>query len=158
MNTPLIIRKFFPVSKEKLYELFTNKEKMTHWFYDQDFYTADIKMDFRESGPFTIEIMTDIGASHVHTGEYFKIIPNQKLVFSWESALIKDSFVSLLFEDIVPHEQSILTLGHTNIHDQETKEAQAEFWQHCLRHLKNYIKNPEPFVTYHESFYDKLVG
>lgn len=155
MEKPLIIRKIFHTSRENLYELFTNKEKMTQWFFDQDYFTADIKMDLQESGPLSVEILTDIGAHHPHNGEFFRIVPNHKLVFSWETDTLKDSMVTLVFDDIIEGKESCLSLLQTGLHTLEEATENREFWLNCFRHLEDYIADPLPFAVYNDPDYDQ---
>ncbi len=82
----LVIDRDFNVPVKKLFDAFTNVEKLKAWFWPNGLYSDHIEMDFREGGKYFINMkgMEDHGGGMI--GQFEEIIPNKRIVLTSQLA------------------------------------------------------------------------
>jgi uncharacterized protein YndB with AHSA1/START domain len=74
-----------------------------------------------------------------HVGEYKEIIPPRKIVFTWNSEMVKDTLLTIELEEVNGYTE--LTLTHDLFLSAEEKERHHQGWEGCLQNLGHYF-NP----------------
>lgn len=94
MEEPIIVKKTFAVSKEKLWSALTNPMEMKVWFFE-------IIDDFIPEVGFTTQfLITNEGRNFTHIWKVTEVIPYKKILTNWTFVEYEgDSFVSFTIEE-----------------------------------------------------------
>ena len=142
MNTgnTLVLKRTFPASCERLFTMWTSAELMMKWFCPGKEMTVPVaEVDAREGGSYRIVMQNKDGETHSPSGIYEKVVPNEKLIFSWkwaDSDLI--TRVTIDFRAVSDAETE-LTLTHEGFPETEVRDRHNEGWQGCLSRLADAI-------------------
>jgi uncharacterized protein YndB with AHSA1/START domain len=132
----LVLKRTFPASCERLFSMWTSAEKMMTWFCPGEHMTVPVaEVDAREGGSYRIVMQNQDGETYSPSGVYEKVVPNEKLIFSWkwaDSELI--TRVTLEFRAVSDAETE-LTLTHEGFPETEIRDRHNEGWEGCLSRL-----------------------
>ena len=132
----LNIKEEFNTSVEKLYTAWSNEELVKRWFGPaDDMVVPEAKLDVVEGGHYRIVIENSAGEQFIVGGSYKEVIPNKRLVFSWQwenSPVI--TTVELNFTAL-SDQRSALELIHTEFEDQESCDHHMQGWGGCIAKL-----------------------
>ena len=110
MNTPpdqsLVIVRTLDAPPELVYEAWTSAEHARRWWYPrqggQDFACVAFAMDFRVGGDYRYCIRSPQGQDTWAHGTYREIVPNQRLVFTfqweWAPEPSDETLITVTFE------------------------------------------------------------
>lgn len=130
----LIIKKKIHTSPEKIFDAFTNADILNKWF------TSNAKVDLRVNG--------DYSNADGDTGKYIEIVPNSKLVFSWENK--NHCPGSLITVDIKQEsENCYVKLTHSELKSVEDIEHMKSGWNWAMSNVKSFLEEGK-VVTYEE--------
>lgn len=153
MGERLTITKKFMGTPETIFSDFVVPEKLEHWFFEEDYWTAQANVDLRPGGKYSIEMLTDIGNSFIHDGKFLEVSPRKdRLKFTWGSSLIEDSVVTVDFEPSAGG-MTMVKITHDNLPNNEMVNVHRRIWEGCLKHLNEYTINPTPFPIYRDPDY-----
>ncbi len=116
----VVVSKTINATREDLFEAFTNPEIMSSWFYPEDDMSADVLNEFEVGGSYTIKMHAGNGGIYTHVGEYKEIVPNEKLVFTWNSDFVQNTVVTVTFSETDAGTEITIT------HDLMPSEEMAE--------------------------------
>jgi uncharacterized protein YndB with AHSA1/START domain len=144
----VVLKKIIPAKREKVFEAWTKPEIMQKWFTPGT-WGVEAKSALRVGGQYVVEMIDDgsgfgvihpghKGDRYPHHGEYVEIKPPEKLVFTWNSHLIKNSRVTVELRDLGGNTELLLT--HEFLETEEIRKAHDDGWVGCLRNLENYIR------------------
>ena len=132
----LTMKRNFPVSRERLYAMWTTEEFLKQWFCPSEEMTIPVaESDAREGGSYRIVMQNKDGDTYSPSGVYETVVPDEKLVFTWkwaDSELI--TRVTLKFREISERETE-LTLVHDGFPDTELRDRHNEGLDGCLSRL-----------------------
>ena len=80
-DAKVVVRRTVPASREEVYALWTDAERMREWILDGGSATLDV----RAGGKYHLDMHYE-GKSYPHNGEYLELTPPSRLVFTWISA------------------------------------------------------------------------
>ncbi len=144
----LVLRRVIHAKRDRVFAAWSDPEKMSQWFIGGPG-TPVVTNDFRVGGKFENRMniipvgehkgcQTTTGpATHVHTGEYLEIIPEEKLVFTWNSPSVTNTRVTIELRDL--GDSTELTLTHELIETESLREGHTEGWNVCLTNLSSYL-------------------
>lgn len=139
-GTYLQVSRVIKAKREKVFEAWTNPELMKKWFCPQDLVVADVQADARKGGKYKIA-MKDEARGKIFTtfGSYREIIPNEKLVFSWEweEPDQNESVVTVEFSDKDGGTQ--VTVTHERFKDMNGENGHLEGWTSALENLSKQV-------------------
>lgn len=150
IKTPptLVIRRTIHAKREKVFEAWSDPAIMNQWFFCGD--QAIVTNDFRTGGNYQNKMIfkAKVDGAHAcsspsetttytHSGEYLEIIPPEKLVFTWNSHLVKDSRVTIELRDL--GDATELTLTHELLETEVLRQQHTEGWEGCLANLSNFF-------------------
>lgn len=133
----LALKRRLKAPPQKVYEAWTQPEKMIHWWGVYDDKKPPIyETDVRIGGRFRVQFWTPDGQHHSVGGVYREIVPDQKLVFSWawQSTPERESQVTV---DLKPDSDgTILTLTHEQFFDDKARDDHSRGWNASLDKLE----------------------
>jgi uncharacterized protein YndB with AHSA1/START domain len=80
----LRLEREFASSPERVYAAWTDPRLMAQWLGPDGVPCADCRIDLRPGGRYRAGIRTASGGEHWVGGEYREIVPNRRLVFTWQ--------------------------------------------------------------------------
>lgn len=128
----------FHASPSHIFDAFHKPELLIQWFAPGSVQVSQIMSNFTEGGRYRIQMMEPNGQQYTLTGEYTKILTNEKLVMSWawedneEESVI--TTVDIEFEsegDSTTH----LTLVHSGFVNEQERDQHQQGWMACFEKL-----------------------
>jgi uncharacterized protein YndB with AHSA1/START domain len=141
-NTVLRITRRFAAPCEKVFQAWTDPERLKRWFAPSDDYsTPHADVDLRVGGTYRIQIKAPDGAIYTAKGSYKEIQPAEWLVFSWSWEGpgwrgLKEFYETLVTVELrtVPAGTE-LTLTHEFFPTAEERDKHRSGWTGCLTRL-----------------------
>jgi uncharacterized protein YndB with AHSA1/START domain len=125
----------FNAPVDKLYAAWHKTELLQQWFAPGEMLVGQMMSSFAEGGKFRVVMQQPDGEEHIVMGEYLEIIPNQKLVFSWQWVGEEEvTQVSLSFKAL-NDTTSELNLQHSGFSDEHSAQMHQNGWIGCLEKL-----------------------
>lgn len=123
----------------KVYAAITEPKLMMKWWGPDAGPTLSAQADVRPGGRFSVVFRLLNGQEYNPTGVYQEVIPEKKLVFTWEwaGAPERESLVTFLLK---PYEGGTeLTLIHEALPDEDACESHAVGWSGLLDKLPVFL-------------------
>jgi uncharacterized protein YndB with AHSA1/START domain len=140
----LEVRRTYPAKKEAVYRAWTEKTALSKWFAPSDEYTTIVHaLDVRVGGSYRLEMKHTSGKSHILTGTYREIVPNEKVSFTWrwDDKSMEDTLVTVDIREKGELTEVILT--HRLFENEATRDDHKKGWTGCLERLAAKIENIE---------------
>jgi uncharacterized protein YndB with AHSA1/START domain len=118
-----------------VYAALTQPDQMVQWWGPDAGPTLSVEADVRPGGRFSIVFRMLDGAEHNPTGVYREVVPDQRLVFTWQWPGMpeRESQVTFLLK---PFESGTeLTLIHESLPDEDARESHEKGWSGLLDQL-----------------------
>lgn len=121
-----------------VYAAFHEPEYLSEWFAPGNCAVSQLMNSFREGGKYRVKMLEPSGAEMSLTGEYIKILTDEKLVFSWawednDEETVMTS-VDIAFEENGSKDVQ-LTLIHSGFSNQQECDQHQYGWMSCLEKL-----------------------
>lgn len=132
----LALKRRLKAPPEKVYEAWTQPEKMIRWWGNTGHKTPIAETDLRVGGRFRVQFWTPDDEHHSVSGVYREIVPPTRLVFSWawQSTPERESQVTV---DLKPdNDGTILTLTHEQFFDEKARDGHRGGWTMALDKLE----------------------
>ncbi len=137
----LTLKRRLNAPPEKVYEAWTDPEKIIHWFGPGTTVQGSVKaqMDVRVGGRFRASFKTEDGEYHEVAGVYRKVIANETLSFSWawHSTPERESLVTVTLRR--DGAGTMLTLHHEQFFDEAARDGHNRGWSGTLDKLEQYF-------------------
>jgi uncharacterized protein YndB with AHSA1/START domain len=148
-ETKLEVRRMFTAPREKVFEAWTQREKVEKWMCrfprHETRYTA---YDARPGGTNVMEVINPQGETFKQNVTFREIEPPKKLVFTWDwekfSASgqkvdeLRDTLVTVEFQPRGTFTEVILT--HEGFRNADQREAHKKGWNGCFDQLEQALK------------------
>ena len=131
------VEKTIKAPLSRTYDAWTKASLMQNWFFPGKM-SCEVSCDFRVGGGYRVAMRDEVG-EYIHHGEYREIVPDKKIVFTWNSHVVKDTLVSITFEG--DEAQTHITLTHAMESTQEIVGQHRQGWNGCLENLTNYLSS-----------------
>lgn len=96
MTSKAMVKKLVNASCQEVFKAWSDPEQLKKWFFpNRAGWKAISSNDFQVGGHYRHEMIDDMGHVYVHTGMYKEIIPDKKLVFTWNSHVVRDTLVTV---------------------------------------------------------------
>ncbi len=143
-DTKLGTEKQFSVPVEQLYQAWITPEDLKQWWHPSENKLTTVELNVQVGGQFKYEFEAKEGqTSLVITGEYKEVIPNQKLVYTWNWDVnndhVKKSDHQLTIEFQSAGEGSRIHVTQDNYQNSESVTPHEEGWEKALNDLENYL-------------------
>ena len=141
MNTPpsvTLVRRI-KATPRRVYAAITQPELMVQWWGPDAGPTLSAEADVRPGGRFSIVFRLLNGDQHNPTGVYQEVIPEKKLVFTWEwpGRPEQESLVTFLLRPIKGGTE--LTLIHERLPDEGARKSHEAGWSGLLDKLPAFL-------------------
>ncbi|MES2896071.1 MAG: SRPBCC domain-containing protein [Pseudomonadota bacterium] len=126
-------------SPAKIYAAITQPELMIQWWGPDAGPTIRAEADVRPGGRLSVVFRLLNGEEHNPTGVYREVVPDRKLVFTWEwpGAPERESLVTFLIEPF--DGGSELTLIHERLPDEAARKSHRAGWNGLLDKLEVFL-------------------
>ena len=126
-------------SPARVYAAITQPEQMVQWWGPDAGPTLRAEADVRPGGRFSIVFRVLSGEEYNPTGVYREVVPEKKLVFTWEWAGRQDqeSLVTFLLKPLAGGTE--LTLIHEGLPDEDARRSHETGWSGWLDKLPGYL-------------------
>ena len=123
----------------KVWAAITRPELMMQWWGPDGGPTLSVVADVRPGGRFSIVFRLLSGTEHNPTGIYREVVPERKLVFTWDlpGAPEPESLVTFLLEPIAGGTE--LTLTHERLPDEPARTSHEQGWSGLLDKLPVFL-------------------
>lgn len=123
----------------RVFAAITRPDQMLHWWGPDAGPTLSVEADVRPGGRFSIVFRLLNGDEHNPTGVYREVVPDRKLIFTWEwrDAPERESLVTFLLRPI--DEGTELTLIHELLPDEAARRSHEAGWAGLLDKLPPFL-------------------
>jgi uncharacterized protein YndB with AHSA1/START domain len=127
----------------KVFAALTDPKKMVQWWGPDAGPTLRAEADVRPGGRFSVVFRLLNGNEYTPTGVYREVVPDQKLVFTWEWPGMPER-ESLVTFRLTPYDGGTeLTLIHEQLPDDAARESHAQGWNGWCDQLEIFLRSPE---------------
>lgn len=124
----------------RVWAAITEPELMMQWWGPDAGPTLRVDADVRPGGHFSIVFRTLDGAEHNPTGTYREVVPEEKLVFTWEIPDVPEP-LSLVTFSLEPFAGGTrLTLTHERLPDEDSRASHEQGWNGLLDKLPLFLE------------------
>ena len=135
----LVLKRTFEAPVERVYAAWTKPEMMRRWFAPGDMTVPAAEADVRVGGRYRIQMQGGDCEFNVTGGTYREVVPNRRLVFTWQwEGTDLETVVTVEFRSVAPNATE-LTLTHEGFDDEATRDKHAEGWDGCLANLARFV-------------------
>ncbi|CAN7292655.1 SRPBCC domain-containing protein [Rhizobium sp. LjRoot98] len=126
-------------SPARVWAAITRPEQMLKWWGPDAGPTLKAEADVRPGGRFSVLFRLLNGEEHNPTGIYRDVLPERKLVFTWEWPGMpeRESLVTFLLRPLDGGTE--LTLIHAQLPDEEARESHERGWSGLLDKLPIFL-------------------
>lgn len=126
-------------SPARVWAAITRPEQMIQWWGPDAGPTLDVEADVRPGGRFSVVFRLLNGDEHNPTGRYREVVPEEKLVFTWDlpGAAEPETLVTFLLRPIDGGTE--LTLRHERLPDEAARDSHEQGWNGLLDKLPAFL-------------------
>jgi len=124
-------------SPAKVWAAITRPDQMIQWWGPDAGPTLRADVDVRPGGRFSVVFRLLNGDEHNPTGIYQEVVPDQKLVFTWDLPGERESLVTFLLRLIDGGTE--LTLLHEHLPDEAARDSHEQGWNGLLDKLPLFL-------------------
>jgi uncharacterized protein YndB with AHSA1/START domain len=127
----------------RVYAALTEPQLMVQWWGPDSGPTLRAEADVRPGGRFSVVFRVLSGEEYDATGVYQEVVPERKLVFTWEwpGMAERESLVTFLLKPIDGGTE--LTLVHERLPDEAARKSHEEGWEGFLNKLRIFLGDRE---------------
>lgn len=127
-------------SPAKVYAALTDPKLMLRWWGADAGPTLRAEADVRPGGRFSVVFRLLDGNEYNPTGVYKEVVPEKKLVFTWEwhGMPERESLVTFLLKPLA--EVTELTLIHEQLPDVGARKSHEQGWDGWFGKLQNFLE------------------
>lgn len=138
------ISKDFNASVEDLFGAWTQAEKLKQWWKTLQYELIDVEGELQEGGKIKYRFGDQGQDKLVIEGEYQEVVPNEKLVYTWNWRFLDGEVEPSDFKLNVKFEKtesgSKLDIQQDNLdNDEEAIKPHREGWDHALESLAQFL-------------------
>lgn len=133
----LVITRTFPAPIAQVYEAWTDASTMRQWLCPGDMSVAEAETDVREGGRYRVAMREPNGEIRRTGGTYREVVPNRKLVFSWQWEGSEHETQVTVELAALAEAETELTLTHEGFADISARDSHNGGWMGCLNKLES---------------------
>lgn len=125
--------------RAKVWAAITQPEQMVQWWGPDAGPTLKAEADVRSGGRFAVTFRLLNGEEHTPTGAYREVVPNERLVFTWEWAGHPERESLVTFQLVSIDGGTELTLIHERLPDEDARRSHEDGWLGWLGNLTTFL-------------------
>lgn len=140
MNRPsLTLVRRIKAPPARIWAAITRPEHMLQWWGPDAGPTLRAEADVRPGGRFAVTFRLLNGDEHTPTGVYREVVPNERLVFTWEwaGAPERESLVTIRLTPVSGGTE--LALTHEQLPDEPARRSHEDGWLGWFDKLTTYL-------------------
>lgn len=137
----LVVKRTFKAPVERVYGAWTDAEKIKRWFAPGNMTVPSAEADAVVGGRYRVQMSDGGGDCDFHTtgGVYREVVPNERLVFTWQwEGSDLETLVTLEFNAVSANETE-LTLIHEGFDSEDNRDKHGQGWDGCLANLETFL-------------------
>lgn len=136
-NSTLTVKRMINANPKTIFEALTDEKIMEKWFYaDPEGLGATVKTKAAVGEKYQIDMHSQ-EETHTHTGEFKEVVPNKKLVFTWNSPVVEGTVVTITLNET--KEGTEVTLVHEFMPNEKLYEGHNKGWNVIFDRLENLV-------------------
>lgn len=136
-NSTLTVKRVINSDPESIFKALTDQKIMQKWFFaGPDGWSATVKSKASKGEKYQID-MHGGDDTYTHTGEYKEVVPNKKLVFTWNSKAVQNTVVTITLKE--KEAGTEVTLVHEFLPNEEMVKNHTEGWKVILERLNQIV-------------------
>jgi uncharacterized protein YndB with AHSA1/START domain len=136
----LLMSRQYDSPPEKVFQAWTDPEIVRQWWGNPGYRVTTIEIDLRVGGRYRWGLHhLETKKDHIVSGEYLEIVPNSKIVCTWQWESM--DYANELILDFKPNENGCeLTLNHVKFLDEALRDDHKKGWTGCFDRIGNILK------------------
>ncbi len=136
-NSKLTVKRVIKSDPGTIFKALTDQQIMQKWFFaGPDGWSATVKSKASVGEEYQIDMHGE-NDTYTHTGEFREVVPNEKLVFTWNSHAVQDTLVTITLSET--DEGTEVTLVHEFLPNEEMVKNHTEGWTVILERLDHTV-------------------
>jgi uncharacterized protein YndB with AHSA1/START domain len=141
IDRTITITRHFPAPRSAVFRAFTDKDAFAHWMGPKGVRALECVQDAAKGGRYRLVLCDEHGKRHVLSGEFREVLPDERLVFSWEPQWGEQRTVPTIVT-VELHDRddgTELMLTQSVFSTLESRDHHARFWESSLDCLASYL-------------------
>ena len=138
-NISLQIKRVIKAPRDRVYAAWTDPAQMKQWFGPENVQTRHLIADPRVGGEFRWDLTNSEGEKMTMRGEYRELLPNKKIVFTWQWEDDEDweNHTSIVTVELADRDGGTeLRLTHEQLPNEESRNGHTRGWNSALDKLE----------------------
>lgn len=136
-ESTLTVTRTINADKETIFQALTDEKIMEKWFFaGPDGWSATVKSKAAVGEKYKIDMHGE-NDTYTHTGEFREVVPNEKIVFTWNSKAVQDTVVTITITE--QEGATEVKLVHEFMPNKEMIENHTQGWTVILGRLDNVV-------------------
>ncbi len=136
-ESTLTVSRTINADKETIFKALTNEDVMEKWFFaGPDGWSATVKSTPKVGEEYKIDMHGE-NDTYTHTGVFKEVVPNEKLVFTWNSQAVQDTLVTITLTE--KGDSTEVKLVHEFMPNKEMIENHTQGWTVILERLDSVV-------------------
>ena len=141
IDRTLTVFRSIPAERGKVYRAFVDRDAFSRWVGSTRMKVVECEQAAVKGGRYRALLQDEAGESHVLTGEFREVCPEDRLVFSWEPQWGKEKGTpTIVTIELLDKDGSTdLKLTQSVFSTLESRDRHARYWEGCLDSLQKYV-------------------
>lgn len=136
-ESTLTVTRIINADKKTIFKALTDEKIMEKWFFaGPEGGSATVKSKTTVDGNFQIDMHEEKG-TYTHTGVFKEVVPNEKIVFTWNSHVVEDTVVTVTLSEM--GDSTEVKLVHEFMPNKKALEGHTKGWTVILERLDNTV-------------------
>lgn len=141
IDRTLTVTRAFAAPRNDVFKCFSDKNRFARWMAPEGVQVVDCQLNAKKGGNYRAVMREPDDHTHVITGEFREIVPNERLVFSWSKGDEEDpglpTIVTLDFRD--HNGGTEITLTQSVFDTLQSRDEHAKYWEGSFDCLNNFL-------------------
>ncbi len=141
-KTSLQIKRFINAPRSRVYAAWTNPAQLKEWWGPESVRTRNFAADVRVGGKYRWDLTTPEGEEMSVFGEYRKLVPEKKIVFTWkwDDDEVWENRTSVVTVELSDRDAGTeLRLTHEQLPSEESRDRHSDGWNSVLDRLEKFV-------------------
>jgi len=141
IDRTLTIFRSIAAPRSKVYRAFVERDAFARWVGSKGMKVLECEEFAVKGGRYRALLQDEAGETHVLTGEFREVSPEDRLVFSWEPQWGKEKGMpTIVTIELLDKDGSTeLKLTQSVFSTLDARDRHARYWEGCLDSLQKYV-------------------